>query len=591
MAVVISSEDSDLFVSSSLRRSHSQSKFLSSHRSQGFHTSASTSRIDQLFHDKYRHQSIHIVPDSSPSSGPPSPTTTLHAESESDPSCSSTPATSVLDGQYDGDASSGYQDSLLLSEYGDNPYFMLDDLGDIEPSLDPQIGESHTTSPADGTSASTSRPESPVAPEHAEDDSAVKHHPTQHVDYLSHNWREEDIWSSWRYIISKRGEFANAPRLENASWRTWMKAKYGLKTVSPETLNWLKDCDVTWLYGPLQTRQQTMFSEGTERNSSTLSRSDSFSHHKKPILKKRSMSEVMLQRSLSSSSLLKQAAAAVVAQQKGGSGRIGRPILHRAHTDFVTFPFSKRRRSRVNTSLQPSNATSGLASPAAERKHIHFDEQVKQCIAVDVKGDDDDDDEFDSYRWRYDDSDSDDGAIMMKRTKTGKKPIYLRKKPQTTNTSESKTIAMLPSTTLKYREDSPAPPDSAIKHSTGTAKSPTISPSPSQETLRPSKRSGAFFQLDSDDDEDDSFEDKEPITVSSPTDEPPRQSGLHRSISIGDLRDQERPAGMRRTESGMFMPYEEGEAQPNDGIIGRVIDTVNTARDIAHVIWNVGWRR
>lgn len=48
---------------------------------------------------------------------------------------------------------------------------------------------------------------------------------------------------------------------------------------------------------------------------------------------------------------------------------------------------------------------------------------------------------------------------------------------------------------------------------------------------------------------------------------------------------------MRRTPSGMFMPYEEAEGAPGDGIIGRVIDTVNTARDIAHVIWNVGWRK
>jgi hypothetical protein len=41
----------------------------------------------------------------------------------------------------------------------------------------------------------------------------------------------------------------------------------------------------------------------------------------------------------------------------------------------------------------------------------------------------------------------------------------------------------------------------------------------------------------------------------------------------------------------MFMPCEEGEATNGDGLIGRVIDTVNTARDIAHVIWNVGWRK
>ncbi|KAJ2984499.1 hypothetical protein NUW58_g6028 [Xylaria curta] len=590
MAVVITSEESDLFSSSALRRSHSQSQFVSGHQGQGFHTSASTSRIDQLFRDNYRHQPIH-VPASSPSSGPPSPTTTLRAESESSASYISTPATSVsLDGQYDSDTSLEPQDSLLLSEYGDNPYFMLDDLEDTEPSPSPQIDGPYAGSPADDTSGSTSRPESPVAPEHAEDDTAVRHHPTHHVDYLSHDWREEDIWSSWRYIISKRRDFANAPRLENASWRTWMKAKYGLKTVSPETLNWLKDCDVTWLYGPLQTRQSTMFPEATDRGSSTLSRSDSFIH-KKPILKKRSMSEVMLQRSLSSSSLLKQAAAAVQAQQKGGTSRIGRPILRRAHTDMVAFPFSKRRRSRANTSLVPSTATSGLASPAAERKHIHFDEQVKQCIAVEVKGEDDDEDELDPYHWTCEDSDSDDGAIMMKKTKTGKKPIYLRKKPSTNNNNESKTIAMLPSTTLKYREDSPAPPDSAIKHSTGVVRSPTISPSSSQDTLRPSKPSGTFFQRGTEDDTDGPAEGNDPGMILNLPGEPTRQSGLHRSTAINDLREEGKPAGMRRTESGMLMPYEEGEPQPNDGIMGRMIDTVNTARDIAHVIWNVGWRR
>ncbi|KAI3328887.1 hypothetical protein HD806DRAFT_519256 [Xylariaceae sp. AK1471] len=588
MAVVLSSEERDPFSTPSLRRSHSQSKFVSSRSKGGFHTSASTSRIDQLFHDNYRHQPIQFVPDCSPSSGPSSPDT-IHVESETDPSYASTPATSLsLDGQYEDEVSDESQDPLLLSEFGDNPYFMLDDFEDLEFPMSAGTGNPYTDSPADDVSAGTSRPGSPVAGGHAEDDTAVKHRPTQHVDYLSHDWREEDIWSSWRYITSKRGEFANAPRLENASWRTWMKAKYRLKTVSPETLNWLKDCDVTWLYGPLQTRQRTMFNNSTEQSSSTLSRSDSFIQ-KKPILKKRSMSEIMLQRSLSSSSLLKQAAAAVQAQQKDGTNRIPRPILHRAHTDIITFPFSKRRRSRANTSLVPSTATSGLVSPAAERKHIHFDEQVKQCIAVDVKGDDDDD-EIDAHRWRYDDSDSDDGAIMMKTTQNRKKPIYLKKKTPTNINNESKTIAMLPSTTLKYREDSPAPPDSAIKHSTSNVKSPTISPSSSQETLRPSKRSGAFFHDDDDDEDmDGAFQVKEPSTSFNPVEEPPRQSGLLRSTSTSNLEEQ--PAGMRRTESGMFMPYEEGDTPSNDGIIGRVIDTVNTARDIAHVIWNVGWRR
>jgi hypothetical protein len=73
----------------------------------------------------------------------------------------------------------------------------------------------------------------------SEDDTAIRHEPSQHVDYLSHEWEEEDIWSSWRHIVSKRRIYGERSRLENASWRTWAKSKYKLKTVSPETLNWL----------------------------------------------------------------------------------------------------------------------------------------------------------------------------------------------------------------------------------------------------------------------------------------------------------------------------------------------------------------
>ncbi len=72
----------------------------------------------------------------------------------------------------------------------------------------------------------------------AGDDTAIENEPTRHVDYLSHNWKEEDIWASWRHIVAKRKAYSNSPRLENASWRTWAKSKYQLKTVSPETLNW-----------------------------------------------------------------------------------------------------------------------------------------------------------------------------------------------------------------------------------------------------------------------------------------------------------------------------------------------------------------
>lgn len=72
----------------------------------------------------------------------------------------------------------------------------------------------------------------------AADDSSVEDEPSRHVDYLSHEWREEDIWSSWRYVAARRNDYSNGARLENASWRTWAKAKNNLGTISPETLNW-----------------------------------------------------------------------------------------------------------------------------------------------------------------------------------------------------------------------------------------------------------------------------------------------------------------------------------------------------------------
>lgn len=335
---------------------------------------------------------------------------------------------------------------------------------------------------------------------------------------------------------------------------------------------------MTWLYGPLQSGQRALHSTQTEPNSVSLSKTDSFVNlSKKPILKKRSMSEVMLQRSLSTASLLKQATAAVKAQETRG---ILRPHLGRSTTDYLAYPFSVRRLSGESSSVAPSTESSGITSPNSERKHIHFNEQVEQCIAVEAKGDDEE--EVDTDRFG-EDSDSDDG-VMMKRMKTKKRPI-LRRKTIKAKPTEGKTIAMLPSTTLKYREDTPEPRETAMKHS----RSPIMSPSSSQETLRPSKQSGKFFM--GEDDDEDSFDD---ALLSSPSpgwSSPAEKTngGLHRSISSGSLCEE--PAGMRRTPSGMFMPYEEGEAASADGIFGRVIDTVNTARDIAHVIWNVGWRK
>lgn len=126
---------------------------------------------------------------------------------------------------------------IILPQYDDVGFSSQSEDSEDPPS--PHTGDSFVPSPNENSiSAATSRPGSPSLLDQAQDDINVRAQPSRHVDYLSHNWREEDIWESWKLIVSKRGEYSNGPRLENASWRTWMKAKNKLKTISPETLNW-----------------------------------------------------------------------------------------------------------------------------------------------------------------------------------------------------------------------------------------------------------------------------------------------------------------------------------------------------------------
>jgi len=78
-----------------------------------------------------------------------------------------------------------------------------------------------------------------VFEQHAPDDSNVQTRlPSIAVDYLSHDWKEDDVWASWKAMTKHKSELANGVRLENASWRTWAKKRGKLKTISPETLNW-----------------------------------------------------------------------------------------------------------------------------------------------------------------------------------------------------------------------------------------------------------------------------------------------------------------------------------------------------------------
>jgi hypothetical protein len=440
----------------------------------------------------------------------------------------------------------------------------------------------------------------PGTPDHSEctkDDMAVSSRPSHQVDYLSHDWREEDIWSSWRYIVMRRGDLSDSVRLENAVWRTWMKAKYNLTTISPETLNWfvflgldmmsdlntyislrLKDHDITWLYGPLHSVPNPFDSTQTELSEVPSPKPDSHvSLHRKPILKKRSMSEEILQRSLSTASISKQARAAGKMQETGDNSH---PRISFSWTEDLSQPFPRDQLDSASSSVTLATESSGTISPNGERKRTHFNEQVEQCIAVEVEGIHNDDNEPNTGRYG-DDNDPDDG-VMVKCRRTRTWPFFERDTPES-KLAEGKTIAILPSTTIKNWEDYPGQVGTASKYS----RSPVM-PSSSQDNHRPTKQTQIFVDEERDQDSLDDIQ-LSPCTSwpSSPAED--TNSGLPPSLSSDSLCEE--PVGMRMTPSGMLMPYGEEEILSADGILGRIIDTVNTARDIAHVIWTVGWRK
>ena len=366
-------------------------------------------------------------------------------------------------------------------------------------------------------------------------------------------------------------------------------------------LSRLKDCDVTWLYGPLQEGPSKRRTSSTSSEpASRLSKTNSFVN-KKPILKKRSVSEDMLQKSISSSSLVKQAAAAVQAQRSFSNRiqSIPKPKLRRTASDYVsTALLSNQTSTADSTAPCPSSPASGVQTPENPgKRHIRFDNKVEQCIAVEFKeGENDEENTPDWANALYDSDDDDEDDMPMIKTKPRKLSIT----PASSRNSfsqESKGIAMLPSTTLKFHHDEPScqghpPSQFALLPRSG----PSLATSPSLETLRPSKPSSNFLLSDEDQDEEEmtgwessgAFKSLRRDSISLARDGRPEMMQ-----SRGD-EGTRTPTGLRRTPSGMFMPEddeEDGSGIASNGVLGRLVDTVNTARDIMAVFWNVGWHQ
>ena len=159
------------------------------------------------------------------------------------PSSVSSPDLSSLVYSTQTSASSSVSSSVCLDHDQDDFFPVYDFDGRSSPEPEPfRIGDEQQP-PADPpcrtSTPELAEPEFSASRPRPADDTCVRQEPSRHVDYLSHEWREEDIWASWRYIVNKRNAHSNAARLENASWRTWAKKKDRLRTVSADKLNWL----------------------------------------------------------------------------------------------------------------------------------------------------------------------------------------------------------------------------------------------------------------------------------------------------------------------------------------------------------------
>jgi hypothetical protein len=170
---------------------------------------------------------IRTDPSNSPTSSAGSSPRVSHSDSTA-PSFPSTPASSLsLDTCSEDDEDD--DDQIVFPSYEDVGYYGL--IEDLDSPASPRTGNS-----SDTASTIISRPDSPEIVEHCEDDSAVHIAPSRHVDYLSHHWREEDIWASWKYVVSRGKTYSNSARLENALWRALEKARSNGRSASQRAI-------------------------------------------------------------------------------------------------------------------------------------------------------------------------------------------------------------------------------------------------------------------------------------------------------------------------------------------------------------------
>ncbi len=109
-----------------------------------------------------------------------------------------------------------YEETGFFPQY-DLPIQYVDHAAQLQPHVSDDCDDASYNSLTPESSRSSS-PSIPIKTGPA-DDIAIRIDPDRHVDYLSHEWLENDIWSSWRQVTKQKAFLQSGVRLENASWR------------------------------------------------------------------------------------------------------------------------------------------------------------------------------------------------------------------------------------------------------------------------------------------------------------------------------------------------------------------------------------
>ncbi|KAL5320407.1 hypothetical protein ACEPPN_011208 [Leptodophora sp. 'Broadleaf-Isolate-01'] len=238
--------------------------------------------------------------------------------------------------------------------------------------------------------------ERPTVPE-TRDCAALCLQPCGNVNYLLHQWREDDVSASWKHLVTKRKTWGDiseldhsswkrhntVARLENASWRTWSKLRFGLRTVNPKTINWLKHCDDTCLYGPFSVSSRSSLPQSSSPSSSTSravrsprSKSDSCSTTPTSILKKPSIADILRRGSLPTYTLSSSSSSFSHTSLQGCPLSDSSPLTHlqtaHTHAEFTT---------PLPTLTTPCQTTK------SSKKNVKFLSEVRQYVIVNPIGD------------------------------------------------------------------------------------------------------------------------------------------------------------------------------------------------------------